>query len=233
MLLRVVDYQYTADGLAEKDEQGRHKRNGGSFLCRAKNDPHPRFYFPGETFELDDAQAERELRVAGHNTGGRRAIIEPLSKHLEREQRAKERQDAQTADRDAYFRKMQELQAQTAQAQKLESLRLEKERERLKESPAPAPPQLPRELLDRLDRLEHKTNEQAVSLSMAEAQRAETSRQMAELEQKLAAERALREQAEQALVAKSAEPERAGPIGIGVGSAGPSGSVTHRGRNRG
>lgn len=204
MKLRVVDYQYSQDGLAILDEQGKHKKNGGSFLCRAKGDPHPRFYYPGETFELDDEQAKKELRVAGYNQGGRLAIIEPLSDHLQREEKAQAKRNADEKDRDSYIRKLKELEAQTLQSKKLEAMRQENARERAG-VPAAEAPTLPKELLDRLDRLEKKTSEQEGHLSLAEAQRAETERKMAELEAQLAAERVRREEAEKALAAKPIE----------------------------
>lgn len=117
MQVRVKKGHYDAEGNQILGETGAPSRNHAPYL-------YGRVLFPpGEILDLPDEVARKELAILPQ-------VLEPLSDYKRRKAVYRERQqEAQQFDRDAFARKVEELEAQTHAAARMRERLAERERE--------------------------------------------------------------------------------------------------------
>lgn len=138
--VRVVDFVFDRDGsplMDETDPTGtRQKKNGGGYVY--KGEQHP----PGSVLEMPESIAKQELRVCGWQIdavghAGRHALLEPYSLYLERLAAQKEQDVAREADRHAFKRMSEDLEAANKRAAQMQKMIQERDAERLQATLSP------------------------------------------------------------------------------------------------
>lgn len=147
--VRVVDLVFDADGRPIVDEHGKQRRNGGGYLYGRRQ------YLPGDVIEMPVNVAREELQLCGFSMdtnghSGRHALLEPLEWHEKRMERAAAEAKGKEAEREAFARMSQDLQAEREQQLKLQQMIQEREAARVRDVAA-ARAEVPADVQARLD----------------------------------------------------------------------------------